>query len=277
MGMRRKRGLWLGGLAIALLFGSVSAHAGNRGADGEFEERRSSHFTLYQDVDIDETSGFHGSRRFEQRVLEVLESAYDRLELQVGLRPDQPVTVIVYDPKIYDARFAGLFRFSAAGFYGGQIHVRGGASLSPSLTRVLHHELVHAAFDQAMPASYLPAWFNEGVAEWFEARSAGKRRLSAQERSFLHGASQRGALFSFQQLSSPSFSGFGPGAAQIAYLESYGFIAYLAHQHSERRVRDWIREVARSQDLDRATRRIFRTDLGRLEERYLEELAQSGF
>ena len=273
---RRRRGLWISGATTALLFFSMASQAGNRGADGEFEERRSSHFVLYQDVDIDETSGFHGSRRFEQRVLEVLESAYDRLELQVGLRPDQPVTVVVYDPKIYDNRFVGLFRFSAAGFYAGQIHVRGGASLSPSLARVLHHELVHAAFDQAMPASHLPAWFNEGTAEWFEARSAGKRRLSVQERSFLHGASQRGALFSFQQLSSPSFAGFGPGAAQIAYLESYGFMAYLAHQHSERRVRDWIREVVRSQDLDRATRRTFRTDLARLEERYLKELAQGG-
>ena len=276
MGMRRKRGLWFSGVAIALLFGSVAAHAGNRGADGEFEERRSSHFTLYQDVDIDETSGFHGSRRFEQRVLELLESAYESLEHQVGLRPDQLITVIVYDPKIYDSRFVGLFRFSAAGFYAGQIHVRGGASLSPSLARVLHHELVHAAFDQAMPASSLPAWFNEGTAEWFEARSAGKRRLSAQERSFLHAASQRGALFSFQQLSSPTFAGFGPGAARIAYLESYGFVAYLAHHHSERRVRDWIREVVRSRDLDRATRRTFRTDLTELEERYLKELARGG-
>ena len=30
------------------------AGAANRGADGEFEERRSSHFVLFQDVDIDE-------------------------------------------------------------------------------------------------------------------------------------------------------------------------------------------------------------------------------
>ena len=270
-----KRGLWISGAAAVLLFSMVS-QARDRGADGEFEERHSSHFVLYQDVDIDQSSGFHGSRRFEQRVLEVLESAYDRLDRQVGLRPAQPITVIVYDPEIYDDRFFGLFRFSAAGFYSGQIHVRGDVSLSPSLERVLHHELVHAAFDQAMQSAYLPAWFNEGTAEWFEARSAGKRRLSVQERSFLHRASEQGALFSFEQLSAPNFAGFGPGSARIAYLESYGFIAYLAHHHSERRVRDWIREAVRSRDLDRATRRTFRADLARLEERYLRELAQGG-
>ncbi|MEE3327263.1 MAG: hypothetical protein VX252_08015 [Myxococcota bacterium] len=276
MKVGRVLGLWTrGGVCILLLFSTVSL-ASDRGADGEFEERRSSHFILYQDVDIDETSGFHGSRRFEQRVLEVLESAYDTLDRQVGLRPAQPITVVVYDPEVYDHQFVGLFRFAAAGFYAGRIHIRGGVSLSPSLSRVLHHELVHAALDQAMGSAYLPAWFNEGVAEWFEARSAGKRRLSAQERTFLHRASQQGALFSFQQLSSPTFAGFGPGAAQIAYLESYGFVAYLAQHHSENRVRDWIREVVRNRDLDRATRRTFRTDLGRLEERYLEELAQGG-
>ena len=270
-----KRGLWISGAAAFLLF-SMASQARDRGADGEFEERHSSHFVLYQDVDIDQSSGFHGSRRFEQRVLEVLESAYDRLDRQVGLRPAQPITVIVYDPEIYDDRFFGLFRFSAAGFYSGQIHVRGDVSLSPSLERVLHHELVHAAFDQAMQSAYLPAWFNEGTAEWFEARSAGKRRLSVQERSFLHRASEQGALFSFEQLSASNFAGFGPGSARIAYLESYGFIAYLAHHHSERRVRDWIREAVRSRDLDRATRRTFRADLARLEERYLRELAQGG-
>jgi len=270
------RGLWLIGSAFALLWLSGVAAAGDRGADGEFEERRSSHFILYQDVDIDQTSGFHGSRRFEQQVLEALESAYARLDQKLGLRPEQPITVVVYDPKVFDGQFGGLFRFSAAGFYAGRVHIRGNVTLSPELSRVLHHELVHAALDMELGASNLPGWFNEGVAEWFEARSAGKRQLSVQERIFLQRAYREEALFSLEQLSRPTFSGFGAGAAQIAYLQSYGFIAYLAQHHSERRVRDWIREVIRTRNLDQATRRTFRVDLTRLEKRYLDELAQGG-
>ena len=170
------RGVWAISSAIGLVWISAVAAAGDRGADGEFEERRSSHFILYQDVDIDQTSGFHGSRRFEQQVLEVLESAYDGLDQKLGLRPDQPITVVVYDPKVFDGQFGGLFRFSAAGFYAGRVHIRGTVTLSPGLSRVLHHELVHAALDMEMNASSLPGWFNEGTAEWFEARSAGKRK-----------------------------------------------------------------------------------------------------
>ena len=57
---------WAVGIAMLL---TVQAHAIDRGADGEFDHRSSAHFELYQDVDIDRTSGFHGSRRFEQQIL----------------------------------------------------------------------------------------------------------------------------------------------------------------------------------------------------------------
>ena len=264
------------GVLIVAGFGASPGWARDAGADGEFSKRESSHFVLYQDVDIDQTSGFHGSRRFEQRILEVLESAYARMDDRLGLRPDQPITVVVYDPQVFDGQFGGLFRFSAAGFYSGRVHIRGSVTVSPDLSRVLHHELVHAALDMETGASGLPGWFNEGVAEWFEARTTGKRQLSVQERIFLQRAYREEALFSLDQISGPTFAGFGPGAAQIAYLQSYGFIAYLAQHYSERRVRDWIREVMRTGNLDQAARRTFRVDLNRLEKRYLDELAQGG-
>ena len=53
----------------------LAAQAQARGADGKFEKRASSHFVLYQDVAIDESSGLRGSRRFEQLVLAELETA----------------------------------------------------------------------------------------------------------------------------------------------------------------------------------------------------------
>jgi protein SCO1/2 len=157
-------------VAACLLAGEAQA----RGADGKFEKRTSSHFVLFQDVAIDESSGLRGSRRFEQLVLAELESAYDRLHALLGLEPPRPIEVVIYDPAIFDRQFAGLFRFSAAGFYAGVIRVRGDTVLGVPLSRVLHHELVHAALDAAMPSTALPAWLNEGLAEWFEARASGK-------------------------------------------------------------------------------------------------------
>ncbi|MAI80611.1 MAG: hypothetical protein CL917_16840 [Deltaproteobacteria bacterium] len=261
---------------LIFLWGGVSVQAMERGADGEFDQRHSSHFILYQDVDIDQTSGFHGSRRFEQRVLEVLESAYLQLDGRLGLRPPGPIEVIVYDPVVFQQRFAGLFRFPAAGFYGGQVHIRGDTQLTPALSRVLSHELVHVAMASEVSDYGLPGWFNEGVAEWFEARVVGQRKLSVQERVFLQSAAKSGQLFSLQELSAPAFGAFGPSAAQLAYLESYAFITYLAREYSEVRLREWIREMARTRNIERSSRRVFKVELSRLEERFIDELVAGG-
>ena len=42
------------GAALGLLL-AAGAGAADRGADGRFDKRSSSHFVLYQDVDIDES------------------------------------------------------------------------------------------------------------------------------------------------------------------------------------------------------------------------------
>ncbi|HEY8155771.1 MAG TPA: hypothetical protein VII72_16700 [Myxococcota bacterium] len=250
----------------------LAAQAQARGADGKFEKRTSSHFVLYQDVAIDESSGLRGSRRFEQMVLAELESAHDRLRAQLGLEPPRAIEVVIYDPAIFDREFAGLFRFSAAGFYAGVIRVRGDTVLGNALSRVLHHELVHAALDAAMPSAVLPAWLNEGLAEWFEARAAGKRHLSDRELAVLVHYRRQGSLFSLAQLSAPSFVGFGPEAAQLAYLESYGMLAYLARVSGERALRDFVEELVRTRNLPRAVQRAFRADLAELEAGFQAEL-----
>ena len=67
----RLRACAVGLVSLACLF--TSQHALAKGADGKFEKRTSSHFVLYQDVDIAERSGLRGSRRFESKVLDVLE------------------------------------------------------------------------------------------------------------------------------------------------------------------------------------------------------------
>jgi len=250
----------------------LSAPAFDRGADGEFEKRTSSHFVLFQDVDIDETSGFHGSRRFEQEVLEVLEGAYDRLDQLLGLRPRRPITVVIYDPEVFARQFFGLFRFSAAGFYSGTIHIRGDTRVHYSLIRVLHHELVHAAFDAEAPNLLLPAWLNEGLAEWFGARAVGQRQPSPRQFQYLRQLGRQGRLFALYDLSSPSFGHLESEPAHLAYLQSYAFIGYLSRVHGERSVRDLCRDFMRKQDLARSFRRIYRTDLDKLQADFAADL-----
>jgi hypothetical protein len=269
------RSLLLLSLSIALVAGPALA-VGDRGADGDFERRDSFHFTLYQDVDIDEEGGLYGARRFEQQLLAELEEAFDALDRLLGLRPEGKLVVYVWDPVLFDQEYAGLFRFPAAGFYGGAIHVRGDDRITPQLVRVLHHELVHAAFDAEAPRLRLPAWLNEGIAEWFEARAGGKRSLSGPERAALERLARQGALFSLADLSTPSLGGLGPEAAAVAYLQSYGFIDHLVQRHGEADLERFWSAVLRSRNLDRAARRAYRSDLAELESGFLRDLRSGG-
>ena len=263
----------VGLLLLLLLLSSPRVNAiGDAGADGDFERRDSFHFTLFQDVDLDESGGLKGSRHFEQQVLRELEGAYDLLDSLLSLRPDRKIEVYVWDAQIFQARFAGLFRFPAAGFYGGAIHIRGDEQITRRLVRVLHHELVHAAFDSAAPRLVLPAWLNEGVAEWFEARAVGKRSLSGGERQALQRSARQGSFFSLDELSTPSFGGLGPEAAGLAYLQSYAFIDYLVETHGPRDLVQFISDVLRARSLERASRRAYRKDLADLEDGYRQKL-----
>lgn len=261
------------GITVGLVGLSSTASAiGDSGADGHFSKRDSFHFTLFQDVDLDESGGLRGSRHFEQQILQELEGAYDRLDKLLGLRPEKKIDVYLWDADIFAERFKGLFRFPAAGFYGGAIHIRGDERVTAALIQVLHHELVHAAFDAEAPRLRLPAWMNEGIAEWFEARAVGKRTLSGGERSALGRAARQAALFTLADLSAPSFGGFRPEAAALAYLQSYGFIDHLVQTHGERRLVQFWSAVVHSRSLERGVRRTYRRDLADLERDYLRAL-----
>jgi hypothetical protein len=261
-------------IAITLLMTclATTATAAGRGADGDFDVRTSSHFILHQDVDIDQSGGFHGSRRFEQQLLAVLENAYERLDHLLDLRPDRKLHVVVYDPAIFDHEFAGRFRFPAAGFYHGVIRIRGATEVTVNLQRVLHHELVHAALDAAAPSMIFPAWLNEGGAEWFEARALGKRSLNNREWGALKQWARQGALFSLDQLFVPTYVGMGPSQAQVAYLQSYALVEYLARVHGERELPRFYGELIRSKDVSRALERVYRMDVRDLDRRFREQL-----
>lgn len=257
---------------LACLPVALPVGARDRGADGKFSKRTSSHFVLLQDVDIDETGGLRGSRRFEDEVLQALETAYRSVDERLGMRPRRPITVSVWDAQVFDKQFAGLFRYPTAGFYGESIHIRGGTRVDPRLVRVLNHELVHASFHAEAPSAVLPAWFNEGVAEWFEAQATGHTGLTGAQVGYLQKLARGGALFGFDQLSAPSFASLGPNGASAAYLQSHAFIDFLAARYGDRRVREMIRDVVRSGDIERSFRRRFRSGVSELANRWRGEL-----
>jgi len=59
----------------------------------------------------------------------------------------------------------------------------------------------------------------------------------------------------------------------LAYLQSWSFIDELVRRRGERGLREWLREIVRRGDIDRATRRVYRDRIDALYEDHLAALA----
>ena len=68
------------------------------------------------------------------------------------------------------------------------------------------------------------------------------------------------------------YAGLYQAAAQVAYLESYALIEYLARQRGERSLPSFLEALIQSRSLDRALRRVYRFDSAELESRFLAEI-----
>lgn len=258
-------------LVVAML-AAAPARARDRGADGRFDTRRSAHFVLRQDVDLDTRSGPRGTRAFERAVIEALEEGYDQLDDLLGLRPRRRLEVMVYDAAIFDATYAHLFPFPAAGFYGGTIRVRGEPALTPRLRSTLHHELVHAALDAAAPGLVLPGWLHEGLAEWFAARVAGEPFPTAAEAALLTELAARGALPSIDTAARPSLARLDAATATASYTLARGLVAELVRLGGERAPARLVALLLRTGDLDHALVRTVGVDGAGLEASLLRTL-----
>jgi hypothetical protein len=246
--------------AASLLWLAGSARGAERGADGNFDTRRSSHFVLLQDVAIDGYTGATGSRRFERDVLAVLEQAWHDVNDALGIEPRGRTRVVVYDAGVYDRDFARLFQFRSAGFFDGAVHVRAGTVVDQPLASTLQHEYVHAALD----GIDLPAWLGEGLAEYFE-RSFGGRGPTAGEVVVLRRLVAAGRWIPIEQLSLPTFARLDEASASAAYLQSLALVTHLMGLRGERAVGRMCRDIARSR-LERAMQRQFGLSPAELEQ-----------
>jgi hypothetical protein len=252
--------------AASLCWLALAAGAADRGADGNFETRRSSHFVLLQDVAIDGYTGARGSRRFERDVLAVLEQAWHDVSHALEIEPRGKTRVVVYDTGVYDREFARLFQFRSAGFFDGAVHVRAGVAVDQALATTLQHEYVHAVLGDLD----LPAWLDEGLAEYFE-RPFGGRGPTAGELQVLRHLARSNQWIPIEQLSGPNFAGFDQNAASAAYLQSLALVSHLVSLRGERALGQMCRDLSRSR-LERALQRQFGLSPAELERALLAEL-----
>jgi hypothetical protein len=154
-----------------------------------FESRQGQHFV----------ARYEGDERKDlaDLALSILDNARTSLERVFGVVPPVPITVVLYTGDQYARSSSGPDW--SGGVFDGKIRIRESQLKANhgTLEDILFHEYLHALLRTMVP-SPVPAWFNEGLAQWVEpdgdkdeiaARMKQKRRdelpsLAALTRSF---------------------------------------------------------------------------------------------
>ncbi|HEY4223263.1 MAG TPA: hypothetical protein VGO62_18020, partial [Myxococcota bacterium] len=185
--------------------------------EGSFRDARHNHFT----------ARFEGyaEEQLSWTALDLLDKAYFSIGATLDTYPTEPITVVIYTGDQY--KQATDAPDWSAGIYDGTIRVREGniVAASGALEGLLRHEYTHAVL--ATWKTPLPAWFNEGLAMYFEGTGDAAAQICAR-------AKRDGTLTSFADLDKPSLIGMSDNdAARTAYAMSATVVRALVDRRGE--------------------------------------------
>lgn len=172
-------------------------------------------------------------RRGYYQLGEMLESAYDEFGVAFNHYPvghgDSKIRVVLYLREEFES-VTGIGHW-AGGVYDGvvRIPVVDFERQKAELERVLRHELVHA-FVRSFGGQDVPAWLNEGLAQWHEELSLQARGAKVQSaREKLSGAQ----LFPLEKLHGSLAAWSDEQAIGRGYAQSLALIDYLGRTYGE--------------------------------------------
>jgi hypothetical protein len=190
-------------------------------AESDFQRDRSVHFELSYDGWRDVLL------RAAPDVLDELERHYIDLSEYFGIHPAERgaprIPVVLYRREQFD-RITGLADW-AGGSYDGTVRVpiADGRGLDAALSGLLRHELVHA-FVRASGGLKVPAWLNEGLAQWLQPDAGGA--LTAARRALVEGE-----FLPLERLEKGFASLGDPPLVARAYAQSLAFVEFLERRH----------------------------------------------
>jgi tetratricopeptide (TPR) repeat protein len=193
------------------------------GVHSELGVLQSAHFILRYDRKVSDY-------QLGQQILVTLEGLYRQLSVDLTSVPPATIAVILYpDQAYFDITRAPSW---SGALFDGKIRVptQGLSSVSPQLSAVLVHELTHA-FIRSLPGRGCPSWFNEGVAQFQEGRSASNHR------KWLEALSKEGQLIPLMGLKG-SFVGLPADAASLAYIEGLAAVEFLVASAGKASIRN---------------------------------------
>lgn len=226
-------------------------------AEKSYSEHQTGHFVLHYE-------GERTSEAFREQLLETLESHYRDLSSQFESEPHSSVQVILYTNKaFFDVTRAPAW-MGALNDGTLRIPVDGLSSVTPELSRILHHELTHSFVNQ-LTLGRCPQWLNEGVAQLMESRQLGSRLPRLAELFKQH------EEIPINQLES-GFSSFGNAEATLAYDESLATVEYLRDAYGMTSIVGALQRIGKGESAEAALRETVQLDYRGLEDAVREHL-----
>jgi tetratricopeptide (TPR) repeat protein len=163
-------------------------------------------------------------------VLDVLETAYNRVGYDLSYYPATRVPVILYTKKDYRSVTAGPEW--SGGLYDGKVRlpIGGAGEITPILRAVLSHEYTHVVVAELTKGN-CPTWLNEGLAE-FEGRKEYNPPMAE-----LVKAAKTGGYISFTTLEK-SLAALDAKGASLAYQQSYSLVSFMISAYGLHKVRE---------------------------------------
>lgn len=229
------------------------------GTHDELGVLQSAHFILRYDRKVSDY-------RLGQEILDSLERTYRQLSYDLTSYPPVTITVILYtDQAYFDITRAP--RWSGALFDGKiRVPIKGLSAVTAQLGDTLVHELTHS-FVNSLSRGSCPTWFNEGVAQLEEGKSAvGHRKLLSQ-------LERQNQLISLSSLTG-SLVGLPAGAAELAYMEGLSATEYLVAGRGKNAIRAVLDLLHQNYNFDSALGSVVNQSLAEFEKSWRVSLTQ---
>ena len=227
-------------------------------AEAGHQQLSSSHFTL-------RFEGRQVPPEFRRALLDELERHYQRLERELGISLREPVPVILYTERAFQQVTQAPSWAAAVNDGRVRIGIQGLSTISSEFSSTLMHEMTHS-FVWAKTHGRCPRWLDEGLAQFFEGRSAkGDSRLLQLWRE-----GKRVPLKSLEG----SFGELGPVLASVAYWQSLAAVQLLTERWGLLDVVRLLDRLAAGLAPETALNAVYRLDYASLEEAVSQSLPQ---
>ena len=153
-------------------------------------------------------------------------------------------------------------------------------SFRSSVLRLITHEYVHLLLDEEYGDRNIPAWLNEGLAEYFEyelalddTRSDRSRRSMYDSADLASANAQAGTLFTLRSLESRrDWNARSDDQVQLQYAQAHMAVRYMVETYGVRKVTDVIGRLSAVTNLERAIQQATGISYAVLEQRIVEYL-----